>query len=136
MNANRAVAFALGVLFAIGLALGGMTDPAKVRGFLDFTGSWDPSLMFVMAGGVGVYALFSRLVQPNMDRPVLARDFRLPSLQSVDRRLLLGAAIFGVGWGLGGVCPGPAFAASTVGGLGGLAFIVMMIVGMLLVPRR
>ncbi|MEL6188712.1 MAG: DUF6691 family protein [Myxococcota bacterium] len=136
MTSQTWIAFFLGALFAVGLALGGMTDPAKVRGFLDFAGSWDPSLMFVMAGGVGVYTAFFRAVRPRMSRPVLASTFQIPTRKDLDARLLGGAALFGVGWGLGGICPGPALAVASVSGSGGLIFIGAMILGMMLVPKR
>ena len=96
-----------GFLFGLGLVIGGMSNPAKVLNFLDLAGSWDPSLAFVMAGALAVTFIGYKLVfrQP---RPLLAARFHLPELKQIDRRLVLGAAIFGVGWGLSGFCPGPA----------------------------
>ena len=97
-----------GLLFALGLGLGGMTDPARVIGFLDFAGAWDPSLAFVMAGALAVVLPGYALVFRNRARPVLEDEFRLPGSRIVDARLVAGAAIFGVGWGIVGFCPGGA----------------------------
>ena len=102
-------AFAAGVLFGTGLAMSGMTDPEKVLGFLDVSGAFDPTLAFVLFGAVvtaGV--LFNRILRT--PSPLLAPAFQLSSQQKVDRRLLAGASVFGVGWGLAGYCPGPALA--------------------------
>lgn len=118
-----------GLLFALGLGLGGMTDPAKVVGFLDVAGAWDPSLAFVMAGALGTHAVLRRLVL-RRKQPVLAPAF--PSLKSarVDGRLMGGAALFGIGWGLSGYCPGPALATLPTGGSMVLLFVVAMLAGM------
>jgi uncharacterized membrane protein YedE/YeeE len=124
------VAAVSGLLFAFGLALGGMTDPAKVRAFLDVFGAWDPSLAFVMGGAVGVYTLVFRFVRPRLSRPVLAPRFELPTRRDLDPRLILGAAVFGVGWGLGGICPGPAVVSFASGGLDILVFLAAMAAGM------
>lgn len=113
-----------------------MTNPEKVQAFLDFTGAWDPSLAFVMGGAVAVYTLFFRLVRPQLARPVFAPRFQLPTRTDLDGRLLLGSALFGVGWGLGGICPGPALAALPSGGWGGVVFVACMLIGMRLVPRE
>ena len=98
-----------GVIFGIGLALAGMLNPAKVAGFLDVFGLWDPSLMLVMAGGISVnaagYFLFVR-----RGKPLLASQFSLPDARQIDRKLIIGSAIFGMGWGLAGLCPGPVVA--------------------------
>lgn len=99
-----------GVLFAVGLAIGGMTDPARVKGFFDAFGTWDPTLVFVMAGAVGTAFVFTRLAGGRA-APVLADRFLPPSAGKIDGRLLAGAGIFGIGWGLSGFCPGPAIAA-------------------------
>lgn len=126
------VALVAGLVFALGLGLGGMTDPAKVQGFLDVTGAWDPSLAFVMAGGLGTHALLRRLVLGRRSRPVLAAAFPTASHASIDRRLLLGSALFGVGWGLAGFCPGPSVVAVASGSATALAFAVSMLGGMAL----
>ncbi|MCY1042600.1 YeeE/YedE family protein [Corallococcus sp. bb12-1] len=120
-----------GVLFALGLGLGGMTQPEKVMGFLDVAGRWDPSLAMVMIGAVGVHAVFLRLIL-RRPAPVLAPRFPTPSQTRVDRSLIVGAALFGVGWGLVGYCPGPAFTALATGGRDVLLFVGSMLAGMLL----
>jgi uncharacterized protein len=122
------VAYAVGLLFGVGLIVGGMTQPAKVVGFLDFFGDWDPSLMFVMGGAVAVFMPLFRLVV-RRTAPVCAASFGVPSRSDVDGPLLLGAALFGAGWGLGGLCPGPAF--TSLGSLApnALIFSVAMLAG-------
>jgi len=121
-----------GALFGVGLALSGMTQPAKVVGFLDVLGDWDPSLAFVMLGALAVYAGAYHGVAVKMVRPSHAARFDLPRLSSIDGPLLVGAAIFGVGWGLGGFCPGPALVAFGAGGAAALWFVPAMVLGMLL----
>lgn len=100
-----------GLLFGLGLALAQMTDPAKVLGFLDVAGgaAWDPSLLFVLGGGVGLAALGFRLILQRQ-RPLFDSRFHLPAQRAIDAPLLLGSALFGIGWGIGGYCPGPAIA--------------------------
>lgn len=123
-------AFGTGLLFAIGLALSGMTLPSKVVGFFDFSRgleSWDPSLAFVMGGGVLVYLPVWRFVK-GRSRPLLDERWRLPTRKDIDGRLVLGSALFGLGWGLGGFCPGPAF--TSVGSLSANALVI--VAGMLL----
>lgn len=106
------VAFGTGLLFAIGLGISGMLHPAKVVGFLDIGGSWDPSLAFVMGGGVLANLLFVR-VALKRPHPLLDTRFQFPALTKVDRKLLGGSALFGMGWGLGGYCPGPGLVSAT-----------------------
>ncbi|PTL82767.1 YeeE/YedE family protein [Vitiosangium sp. GDMCC 1.1324] len=120
-----------GLLFALGLGLGGMTQPSRVLGFLDVTGAWDPSLAFVMAGALGVHAVLQRLIR-RRKAPVLAAHFPAISRTRVDGRLVTGAALFGVGWGLAGYCPGPAFTALATGGREAVLFTLSMLGGMLL----
>lgn len=133
MNQKQYVAaFGTGLLFAIGLALSGMTLPSKVIGFFDFSDgftSWDPSLAFVMGGGVLVYLPVWRLVKGRA-RPLFDERWRLPTRKDIDGRLVLGSALFGIGWGLGGFCPGPAL--TSVGSLSGKALVMVsaMLVGM------
>lgn len=123
------VNLALGLLFGAGLVVSGMADPAKVLNFLDLFGTWDPSLAFVMGGAVIVAFIGYRLVL-RRERPLSGGAFHLPTRQDIDSRILVGPAIFGVGWGLGGFCPGPAIAALGLGAPGTLAFVPAMILGM------
>ncbi len=107
MNSLRlAAALAAGVLFGFGLSVAQMIDPAKVIGFLDITGNWDPSLAFVMAGGLIVNTVATYFILKR-DKPLFAEFFSLPMKQQIDRRIVIGGAIFGIGWGLAGYCPGP-----------------------------
>jgi uncharacterized protein len=129
-----AASFACGFLFAFGLVLGGMTQPAKVIGFLDFTGAWDPSLALVMGGALGTHALLRRFVV-SFPRPLLAGAFSLPTLRQVDARLLAGSALFGVGWGLGGFCPGPALVAAGAAMPAAMIVVPAMLAGMLVHDR-
>jgi hypothetical protein len=123
----------LGLLFGLGLILAAMADPAKVLGFLDLAaiaeGTWDPSLAFVMAGAVGVALPGYRLVL-RRPRPVLDATFHLPTRTRIDRSVILGPAIFGVGWGLVGLCPGPAFTALGTGRPEAALFVAAMLAGM------
>ena len=125
--------FAIGLLFGTGLVIAGMSDPAKVLNFLDLaaiqTGGWDPSLAFVMAGGIGVAFIGFKLVLKR-PKPVFDTAFHLPTATGLDARIFLGPAIFGVGWGLVGLCPGPAFTALATGGSAALFFVLAMLVGM------
>jgi uncharacterized membrane protein YedE/YeeE len=122
-----------GVVFGLGLVISGLANPAKVLNFLDVAGTWDPSLAFVMAGAVATVALGYRLVlaQP---KPVYDTQFHLPAATVIDGRLLAGAAIFGVGWGLAGYCPGPAITALALLNPGTLVFVAAMLLGMRLGP--
>jgi uncharacterized membrane protein YedE/YeeE len=130
--ASQRLLFALlaGALFGFGLALSGMANPAKVLGFLDVAGRWDPTLAFVMGGALVVTLPLFRFVL-RRPQPWFAPRFSLPERQDVDARLLAGAAIFGIGWGLAGFCPGPAFAALVTGKTAVLAFVCAMIAGFL-----
>lgn len=121
-----------GALFGSGLAVSGMTDPGRVIGFLDVFGAWDPALLFVMAGAVGVYGS-GMLVLRRLRNQRLQLPSGAPS--AIDRRLVVGAAIFGVGWGLGGFCPGPALANLGALRLSALVFAATMVIGMLLAQR-
>lgn len=123
-----AAALASGLLFGFGLALSGMTRTEKVRGFLDFFGRWDPSLMFVMGGAVLVHAIAYRLVARRRS-PLFAAAFQVPTRRDVTARLVVGSALFGVGWGLGGFCPGPGITALISGAPSAAAFVVAMAVG-------
>jgi uncharacterized membrane protein YedE/YeeE len=123
-------AFACGSFFGIGLGLAGMTQPDKVIAFLDLADQWDPSLAFVMLGAIAVHLVAYRLIV-RRSSPILASEFFIPTRQDVDARLLLGAGTFGVGWALGGYCPGPGFVTVGAGFGQGLVFLVAMTVGML-----
>ncbi len=123
-----AVSLVSGVLFGLGLALAGMTRPEKVIGFLNFFRGWDPSLMFVMGGAIGVHALAWRMLK-GRPSPLLGGRFLVPTRRDLDARLLVGAAIFGVGWGLGGFCPGPGIASMVTAAPSVAVFIVTMLVG-------
>ncbi|MBP8937782.1 YeeE/YedE family protein [Agrobacterium genomosp. 3] len=125
------LALVAGALFGFGLSLSGMVDPARVSGFLDLaSGHWDPSLMFVLGGAVSV-AVPGVLLSRFIGRPVLADDFSLPAKTRIDRPLILGSAIFGIGWGIAGFCPGPALSAFALGLLPVILFVCAMIAGML-----
>lgn len=123
------VNLALGLLFGVGLVVSGMSDPAKVLNFLDLFGTWDPSLAFVMGGAVLVAFVGYQIVL-GRPRPLLAPAFSVPTRNDIDRPLVLGAAIFGVGWGLGGFCPGPALTALGLAAPGTLAFLPAMFAGL------
>ncbi len=124
-----AVSLFAGLLFGIGLAMSGMLDPARVLGFLDFAGDWDPSLAFVLGGAVAVSGA-GTLAMRRMPRPLLAEAFDLPTKRRIDGRLLIGASLFGLGWGLAGFCPGPALAALSLGLPKAFAFAAAMLAGM------
>lgn len=120
-----------GTLFGLGLAVSGMMNPQKVIGFLDVAGAWDPTLAFVMGGALLVTIPAFRLIL-GRPRPVLADGFSLPTNSSLDARLIGGSALFGVGWGLSGFCPGPAVAALVTGLTPVFAFVAAMMAGMVL----
>lgn len=126
------IALFSGTIFGAGLALGGMTDPARVRGFLDLFGAWDPTLAFVMGGAVLVMAA-AWLVQKNMQRPLFAESFALPTRSDLTPRLVGGSALFGIGWGIAGLCPGPGFAALAIDAPSAAIFVAALLAGMLLV---
>jgi|TARA_R100000501_G_scaffold13654_4_gene25004 hypothetical protein len=122
-----------GTLFGAGLALSGMMDPARVRGFLDIFGGWDPTLGFVMAGAIAVMGI-AWWVQRRMSAPIANATFHLPDTQRIDGRLILGAALFGAGWGLAGLCPGPAIASLITNIVPAAPFVAAMLAGMALFP--
>lgn len=123
-----------GLVFGVGLVVSGMANPAKVLAFLDLAGSWDPSLAFVMGGAVVVGFIGFRLVWRRR-APLLGAGFDLPTASAIDRRLLAGAALFGIGWGIGGFCPGPAITALSLAAPGTLVFVPAMAVGLWLGVR-
>jgi uncharacterized membrane protein YedE/YeeE len=124
------MAFIVGLVFGIGLIVSGMTNPAKVQGFLDLAGRWDPSLACVMGGAIAVGLIAFRLAA-RRERSLLGAAMRLPTAGQVDRRLVLGGLAFGAGWGLAGYCPGPALASVALGGKA-LVFVAAMVAGMAL----
>lgn len=130
---SHVVAFVSGLLFAIGLGIAGMTNPHKVLNFLDVFGDWDPSLALVMGGAILVYAPVYRLLK-GKSAPKFGEQFHWPTKQDVDRELVIGSILFGIGWGIAGFCPGPAVVAAVtvVSGHGPtLAFFAAMVLGML-----
>ena len=134
-NVLRATAaLASGLIFGLGLAVSGMINPAKVIGFLDVAGDWDPTLAFVMAGALLVAIPAYRLV-PRRGRPVLEEKFSLPEKKAIDAPLLGGSALFGVGWGIVGFCPGPAIAVLGTGLLPVFAFVAAMLADMAIHAR-
>jgi uncharacterized protein len=124
-------AFGCGLIFGVGLAVSGMMNPAKVIGFLDVAGNWDPTLIFVMGGAVLITIPAYRVILARR-RPVLANGFSLPTKKSLDAPLIWGSALFGLGWGLVGLCPGPAVAAIGTGLPAVLGFVAAMVAGMAL----
>lgn len=131
---TAALACIAGVLFAVGLAVADMTSPARIRGFLDLGGTWDGSLAFVMIGAIAVYAPIARLVQGRA-RPLLGDRFYWPADRHIDRKLVGGAALFGVGWGISGYCPGPALVAAGSGATSALVFVGAMLAGIAITRR-
>ena len=131
---HRFTEFAVGLLFGLGLMLAGMTDPSKVLGFLDLAGAWDPSLAFVMCGaivvGLGAFALAKRRTTS-----FLGGAMQWPTSRSIDKRLVLGSLLFGVGWGLAGFCPGPAIVSLGAGNAKAAVFVLAMLVGMAVFER-
>ena len=122
-----------GALFGAGLYISGMTDTRKVQGWLDVFGDWDPTLAFVLGGAILPMAIAWRLTTART--PLAGGDFPGPAPKLIDRRLIIGSAFFGMGWGLVGLCPGPAMASLSYGGAGGLVFLAAMLVGMGAAPR-
>jgi len=122
------VGFLAGLLFGLGLLISGMANPAKVQNFLDLAGSFDPSLLFVMLGAVATTFLGYRFIL-RWPRPMLSARFFVPSTRNVDLHLILGAALFGIGWGLSGFCPGPAITSVPLLAIGTLVFVPAMLVG-------
>ncbi|ARU01331.1 DUF6691 family protein [Yoonia vestfoldensis] len=126
------VSFLTGGLFGLGLLVSGMTDTTKVQGWLDVFGDWDPTLAFVMGGAIIPMAIAWRLTVGR--KPVLAAAFPAPPEPRIGRNLVIGSTLFGAGWGLAGLCPGPAIASLSYGGAGGLVFLAAMLAGMMLTP--
>jgi uncharacterized membrane protein YedE/YeeE len=124
-------AFVIGLVFGLGLILSGMTDPGKVIGFLDLAGNWDPSLAFVMGGAIAV-GFFAFRIAERRAHSLLGGALELPGTRDLDRRLVLGSIVFGIGWGIGGFCPGPALVSLGAGQEKALWFVLAMLAGMLI----
>jgi len=126
------VALMVGSLFGAGLLISGMTNTLKVQGWLDVFGAWDPTLAFVMGGGIIPMAIAWQWTRGR--RPALGGEFPAPTKPEADKKLVVGSVMFGIGWGLAGLCPGPSLASLTFGGIGGAVFLAAMLAGMLLAP--
>jgi uncharacterized membrane protein YedE/YeeE len=118
-----------GLVFGLGLIVSGMANPAKVLGFLDLSGAWDPSLAFVMAGAIAV-GMVAFMLARRRTVSILGAEMRLPSARHIDRRLIAGSLLFGIGWGIAGFCPGPGLVALGMGEVKGLVFVAAMLAGM------
>ena len=129
MMIKRVSEFLVGLIFGFGLLLSGMTDPAKVIGFINVTGAWDPSLAFVMGGAV-LLSFFAFRISRNWKSSLLGRVIILSDLKMIDIKLIIGSAIFGIGWGLSGFCPGPAIASLASGEIKSFIFVAAMLIGM------
>ncbi|MCC0034974.1 MAG: YeeE/YedE family protein [Hoeflea sp.] len=122
----------IGAIFGLGIAISGMANPAKVLNFFDVAGSWDPSLIFVMGGALITTAIGYLVIFGARQKPVFDADFHLPINKTIDARLIGGSAVFGIGWGIAGFCPGGAIPALGFGGLPVIAFVGAMIIGIVL----
>ncbi|GLR26973.1 DUF6691 family protein [Limnobacter litoralis] len=131
---SRFIEFLVGLIFGVGLILSGMTNPAKVIGFLDLFGQWDPSLAFVMGGAILV-GLFAFAIAKKRTTNFLGGAMQLPKSTQIDKRLVIGSLVFGAGWGLAGFCPGPALVSLASGYEMAALFVVAMLLGMLLFER-
>ena len=129
MNKNNFFALVSGLVFGLGLILAGMANPAKVLAFLDLTGLWDPSLALVMCGAIAVGAIAFAIAK-NRHLSYLGLTMQVPTNRIIDKRLIIGSLAFGVGWGLAGICPGPAIVLLGAGSIKGLIFVIAMLVGM------
>lgn len=127
---SQLVALLAGLLFGLGMMVSGMVDPHRVLGFLDIAGAWDPSLMFVMGGALAVFMPVYLLVVKKRSAPVCAAKFEISTNQIIDKKLVSGAVLFGLGWGIAGICPGPAVTSTFGLNPSMLVFIVMMLIGM------
>lgn len=126
---NIFFAFVAGLVFGLGLIVAGMANPSKVLGFLDLAGAWDPSLAFAMGGAIAV-GLIAFTFAKRRSSSFLGFPIQLPSAKHLDRRLIVGSALFGIGWGLAGICPGPSFVLLGAGVAKGVVFVIAMLAGM------
>ena len=124
-----ASSFIVGLVFGLGLVVSQMVNPAKIVGFLDIAGNWDPSLLIVMSSALVTTFLGYKFIL-GREKPVLEAAFQIPTKTIIDRPLLVGASIFGIGWGLSGLCPGPGISAAAVGGVAPWAYLAAMLAGM------
>jgi uncharacterized membrane protein YedE/YeeE len=131
---NFLLALLSGLIFGLGLIAGGMTNPLKIQNFLDIFGTWDPSLGFVMSGAIAV-GVFAFAAAKRRERSWSGEHIELPTNRTIDTRLILGGVLFGLGWGLGGFCPGPALVALSSGVSSALYFVVAMLAGMVIHDR-
>ncbi|MGO2509087.1 MAG: DUF6691 family protein [Vibrio hibernica] len=135
MNLNKLMPFITGVLFGIGMVISGMADPAKVIGFLDVSGDWDPSLLFVMGGALFIFTpMYHFIIKPRkqaLDKTPIC----LPINKRIDINLIAGAAIFGLGWGIAGICPGPAISSVSEFNMDIISFVAAMIIGSMIVTK-
>ena len=128
---NKIISLISGAIFGFGLTLSSMTNPAKVLGFLDLFGQWDPSLIFVMIGAIIISSPFFFLLK-SKEKPLFARSFLIPEIKKIDTKLIIGSSLFGIGWGSVGLCPGPAISSLALLNNYSLAFIASMFLGFLL----
>jgi uncharacterized membrane protein YedE/YeeE len=131
---GRFIVFISGLLFGAGVTISEMVNPTKVLNFFDFLGAWDPTLIFVVGAGLLV-ALIGYQIILKREAPLFAPAFRLPASQGIDAKLLIGATLFGIGWGLSGFCPGPAVASLVFGRTESIAFVIAMAAGMILAKQ-
>ena len=129
---NKIISLASGTIFGFGLTVSSMTNPAKVLGFLDLFGQWDPSLIFVMLGAIIVSSPFFFLFK-SKTKPLFAQTFSIPEIKKIDSKLIIGSSLFGIGWGSAGLCPGPAISSLALLNNYSLAFIASMLFGFVLV---
>lgn len=134
MKAQAFASFICGIVFAIGLALAGMTQPAKIVGFLDVFGNWDPSLVFVLASAVGVYYIAFQLITKRPG-PMIAPKFMIPTRSDVDARSVIGALTFGIGWAISGLCPGPILTTLGAGSQSVFILLVALVIGLFIAPK-
>ena len=129
---SKIISLVCGIIFGIGLTVSEMIDPAKVLGFLNIFGDWDPSLAFVMIGALIISSPFFHLFKNNK-KPIFAKNFNYTTNKEINKKLIIGSSLFGAGWGLAGLCPGPAIASLALLNINSAAFVVAMFVGFYLV---
>lgn len=129
INKNHFFALLAGLIFGLGLILAGMANPAKVLAFLDLAGAWDPSLAFVMGGAIAI-GVVTFAIAGKRDLSLLGLPMHLPTARNLDKRLVIGSLLFGIGWGIAGICPGPALVLLGAGSGKGAVFIIAMLIGM------